>query len=84
MQNYPEDKNQPLEIISADIEKKQTDELRKKYVGNGMAIGMCAGVVIGMCFYMRFNLVAVIIGVLIGGIIGMRIGMAVFKRRKRG
>jgi predicted lipid-binding transport protein (Tim44 family) len=64
-----------------DKQQRQIDDMRKKYVGNGMAIGMCIGVAGGMIFILKHGLVAIIIGALIGAVLGMRTGLEIFKRR---
>ena len=65
-----------------DRQQQQIDDMRKKYVGNGMAVGMCIGVAGGMVFILKHGLVAIFIGALIGAVLGMRIGLEVFKRRR--
>ncbi|WMJ85094.1 hypothetical protein ACS3UN_03805 [Oscillospiraceae bacterium LTW-04] len=72
----------PNEAQPEDVQQRQIDDMRKKFVGNGMAIGMCVGVACGMIFILKHGLVAIIIGALVGAVLGMRVGLEVFKRRK--
>lgn len=73
----------PNEAQPDDAQQRQIDDMRKKYVGNGVAIGMCAGVAGGIIFILKLGLVAIIIGALAGAVLGMRVGLEVFKRRRR-
>lgn len=69
--------------IADDDQQRRADELRKKYAGNGMAVGICAGMVGGIIFIAKYGLAALIVGALIGGLIGVRVGLEFFKRRRQ-
>ena len=83
MQENPKAGGLSQEKAQPDDKQQQIDDMRKKYVGNGMAIGMCIGVAGGMVFILKHGLVAIFIGALIGAVLGMRIGLEVFKRRRQ-
>ncbi|MPN04085.1 hypothetical protein SDC9_151321 [bioreactor metagenome] len=81
MQENPKADELVPQETQADTEQRQMDEKRKKYAGNGMAVGMCVGMVGGLIFITKFGLPTLIIGGLIGSVGGIRAGLEIFKRK---